>query len=156
MELKLKEILDYIHNYFVQDTFEGKIKIKNHELDNHEIKLLDDQYFMIKGSIYNDGIWQFKAIQEVDEENLERYLKDEEFNGIISKLAIPRDVLALKDEIIAWEDKNQDALNGVFQSESFGGYSYTLKSNSSNNKNGESISWKNKFGNRLKAYRKLG
>ena len=61
----------------MQDTFEGKIKIKNHELDNHEIGLLDDQYFMINGSIYNDGIWQFKAIQEVDEENIERYLKDE-------------------------------------------------------------------------------
>jgi hypothetical protein len=158
VELKLKEMLDYIHNYFVMDVYEGKIKIENHQIDNSKIELFNGQYFMVKGSIFNDGIWRYDENLNIDlnkDEN-DDYLTDEEFEGEIYLLAIPRDVLAICEEIKGWEAKNQDTLNGIYQSESFGGYSYSLKSGKSN-KNGsnESLSWKDVFGSRLKAYRKL-
>lgn len=158
MELKLKEMLDYIHNYFVMDVYEGKIKIENHQIDNSKIELFNGQYFMIKGSIFNDGIWRYDENLNIDlnkDEN-DDYLTDEEFEGEIYLLAIPRDVIAICDEIKDWEEKNQDTLNGIYQSESFGGYSYSLKSGKSNtNGSSESLSWRDVFGNRLKAYRKL-
>ena len=72
-------------------------------------------------------------------------------------LKIPRDVIKILDDINKWESENQNAINGVFQSESFGGYSYSLKSGSSNNgKSQGAISWKDIFGNKLNCYRKLG
>jgi hypothetical protein len=158
VELKLKEMLDYIHNYFVMDVFEGTIKIENHQIDNSKIELFNGQYFMIKGSIFNDGIWRYDENLNIDlnkDEN-DDYLTDEEFEGEIYLLAIPRDVIAICDEIKDWEVKNQDTLNGIYQSESFGGYSYSLKSGKSNtNGSSESLSWRDVFGNRLKAYRKL-
>jgi hypothetical protein len=167
MEYKLKEVLDYIHNYFQLDTYSGKISIIDHKLENSKIELYDGQYYMIKGSIYNDGIWKYKEndqnVLDLDksdetegsEESEETdELKDEIFYGDVVSLRIPRDVLKIVDEINAWEKNNENVINGVYQSESFGGYSYTLK-DSSNSKN-SNISWKDYFGDRLKCYRKLG
>jgi len=155
MENKLKEVLDYIHNYFIFDTYTGKIKITNHQIDNHKIELADNQYFMIKGSKFNDGLWKYEVDLTIDDENLDEYMTDEEFYGDVYLLAIPRDVLNLIKEISDWETKNADALNGVFQSESFGGYSYSLKAGSGS-PGSSALSWKDVFGNKLKAYRKLG
>lgn len=157
MEYKLKEVLDYIHNYFQLDTYSGKISIIDHKLENSKIELYDGQYYMLKGSIYNDGIWKYKEndqnVLDLDKSDETDELKDEIFYGDIVSLRIPLDVLKIVDEINAWEKNNENVINGVYQSESFGGYSYTLK-NSSNSKN-SNISWKDYFGDRLKCYRKL-
>jgi hypothetical protein len=151
VEYKLKEVLDYIHNYFNYDLYSGEIQIIDHQLDNSKIELFDGQYYMIKGSMYNDGIWKYEESVNLEEDT--DLLKDEIFQGDIIYLRIPKDVLKTVEEIITWEMNNQDAIIGKFQSESFGGYSYTLK-NSSSNKN--ALSWKDFFGKKLDIYRKLG
>jgi len=137
----IKQVLDYIHNYFVKEVYAGTFKIENGAIGVDE--LLDGQYFMIKGSALNDGIYQYPVTG----------LLDETFKGSISALAIPRDVLELIAEIETWQTENKKTLESPFQSESFGGYSYSKAS--SGKSDGSQLTWRDVFGPRLNAYRKL-
>jgi len=139
----IKQILDYIHNYFVKEEYVGSFKIEDESLIFD--KLLDGQYFMINGSVLNDGVYLYPTDK----------LIDEEFNGKISALAIPRDVLSLSAEIDDWLANNKSVLESPYQSESFGGYSYTKASGASGASNGSQLTWKDVFGSKLNAYRKL-
>lgn len=137
----IKEVLDYIHNYFVKEVYTGTFKIENGSINVDE--LLNGQYFMIKGSVLNDGIYVKPTTD----------LIDETFKGSVMALAIPRDVLELIAEIGTWQTENKKTLESPFQSESFGGYSYTKASG--NKSGGSTLTWKDVFGSRLNAYRKL-
>lgn len=137
----IKEVLDHIHNYFVKEIYTGTFRIENGLINVDE--LLDGQYFMIKGSVLNDGIYV----------NPSSNLKDEVFDGSVSALAIPRDVIDLITEIEEWQTANKKTLESPFQSESFGGYSYSKAS--SGKSNGSQLTWRDVFGPRLNAYRKL-
>ncbi len=137
----IKQVLDYIHNYFIKSEYRGSFKIEGGSLVSDE--LINGQYFMIKGSILNDGVYQYPTDD----------LIDEEFEGVVCALAIPRDVLNLVEEIGAWQEKNKSALESPYQSESFGGYSYSKAS--SGKSDGSQLTWRDVFGSRLNAYRKL-
>lgn len=79
-------------------------------------------------------------------------LVDETFTGIIVPLAIPRDFLELEREIIAFHEKALKAPNlGQVQSESFGGYSYSMATGT----DGLPATWKSVFARRLHPYRKM-
>lgn len=137
----IKQVLDFIHNYFIKDVYEDTFEIKDGSLTLDA--LLEGQYFWIKGSALNDGIYQYPTDK----------LTDEVFEGSISALAIPRDVLSLVDEIQTWQENNKATLESPFQSESFGGYSYSKAS--SGKSDGSQLTWRDVFGSRLNAYRKL-
>ena len=68
-------------------------------------------------------------------------------------LAVPKAVIDLSGEIEAWQEKNGEAAASPYQSESFGGYSYTKRSagSDSNALNG----WQDAFRGRLNDWRKL-
>lgn len=100
--------------------------------------LTEGQYYWISGSLFNDGLHRY------GEDNL----TDETFMGTISGLAIPADVLTLAEEIEAWQEKNGEAAASPYQSESFGGYSYSKGS-------GESATWQGAFKSRLNPYRRV-
>ena len=71
-------------------------------------------------------------------------------------MAVPPAVIALSEEISQWVDDNSDVLNSPLASESFNGYSYTLKTGGSTG--GDSagqIGWQSIFGKRLNRWRKL-
>lgn len=140
----LQEILDYIHNYFVREVYRGTFKIESGSLAVDFLK--DGQYFKIVGSVFNDGVHQYKDSDQ---------LEDETFTGQVLTMAVPPYIIELDAEISAWVDANKDVINSPFQSESFGGYSYSKGSGSG--KNGLSqISWQDKFSSKLNAYRKIG
>lgn len=138
----LEQILDYIHNYFVKSINYGKYTIIDGSIDLSFLK--DDQYFKIVGSDLNDGVYRYPTSD----------LVDEEFDGQIWAMAVPRAVIALSDEVEEWVNKHGDVLDSPFSSESFGGYSYTKSSGSSSGGNGD-ISWMSKFSNRLNHWRKI-
>lgn len=102
--------------------------------------LLDGQYFRIVGSAMNDGVYKY---------TYGLFLSDEEFNGAVWPLSLPKGLLALCEEITAWAEKN--GATGVFQSESFGGYSYTRATNAK----GGAVTWRDAFQSRLSAWRKV-
>lgn len=140
----VEQILDYIHNYFERDIVDGSFTISDGSVVLDFLQ--DGQYFRICGSVFNDGVYRYPA----------NNLTDETFTGQIWAMAVPPAVIALVGEITAWIDKYGDAMNSPYQSESFGGYSYSKGSgqNSSNNSSNPA-DWRVVFGSRLNHWRKI-
>lgn len=139
----LQEILDYIHNYFVKEVYRGTFKIQSGSLDVDFLQ--DGQYFKIVDSVFNDGVHKYSSTDQ---------LHDEEFQGQVWAMAVPPAVVDVSVEVAAWIESNKDIINSPLQSESFGGYSYSK--GSGNGKNGSTqVTWQDKFGSKLNAYRKI-
>lgn len=139
----LEQILDYIHNYFVKEVHSGKFTVYNGELFGVDF-LLEDQYYKIEGSVFNDGIHQHGD---------DRHLKDEEFEGTVSSMAVPPALLSLTEEIQGWVDSYGSIVTNPYISESFGGYSYSKASGSGNGSSG--VDWRDVFKSRLNRWRKI-
>ena len=94
------------------------------------------------GSVFGDGVYQYPASG----------LKDETFDGAIWSLSVPQAVVNLAEEIEAWQAKNGEAAAGPYQSESFGGYTYSKAVDAAT---GGAVSWQAAFRSRLNDWRKL-
>lgn len=140
----LNQILDHINNYFIKDVYRGEFTIEDSQIFN-TLPLHDGQYFRICGSIFNDGVYQYPAYG----------LVDEVFEGEIWALAIPPAIISLAHEIGDWQAKYGESVVSPFQSESFGGYSYSKGSVSNGNGGSASIDWKSAFGSQLNRWRKF-
>lgn len=106
-----------------------------------------NQYFRIIGSTFNDGVYRWD-----DDLNL----IDELFVGSVWLMAVPKDVIELVEKIQAWVTKYGEIVASPYQSESFGGYSYTKASGGNTSGNGNSgTSWQSAFANQLNQWRKL-
>ena len=140
--VSLYEILRYLHNFFPGDrwTCAGE-PIKDGHITFPGLE--DGDYYLIEGSRRNDGLHVYGNWD----------LRGEALTGYVTECRIPPDLLALADEINTWQSKNAEALESPYQSESFGGYSYTKASGSTGT--GEPTSWKTVFAPRLRTWRKL-
>lgn len=139
----LSQVLDYIHNYFVKEVLRGTFKVSGGMLEIGG--LLEGQYFMINGSVFNDGLHQYP----------DTGLSDETFDGEIWAMAIPLDVISIAQEVEAWVDKYGDVVSGPYTSESFGGYSYSKHSIAGSDGSGSVFDWRNVFKSRLNRWRKI-
>lgn len=140
--VSLYELLMYLRNFFPGmkwQFFGEEITEKRLSLPGLE----NGDYYLIEGSRRNSGIHRYGDVD----------LRNETFTGIVTEICVPKEVLSLLDEINTWQGKNGETVASPYQSESFGGYSYT-KANT-NNGNEESMSWKTAFGPRLRAWRKM-
>ena len=147
----LSEVCAYLRNWFDKNqpkTF-GEIVIENGSLST-DCKLKQNQYFRIIGSTFNDGVYK-------NDSNLT--LTDEVFKGVVWAMSIPPDFISLVTEISAYQAKYGDVNSTAmspFNSESFGGYSYSKSSggnaDTSQNKGG---TWQGAFGARLAKWRKI-
>lgn len=128
-----------IRNYFVVPD---GIHIDTFTVENGSIVLpflARGQYFRIVGSVYNDGVYTYPA----------QNLKDETFRGGVWAMAPSKEFLALVDEINAYTQT--DAARATpYQSESFSGYSYALKTGKN-----DPTAWQTVFAKRLNRWRKL-
>lgn len=107
--------------------------------------LAEGQYFRVVGSVFNDGVYQYPpSVVE---------LVDETFDGAIWALAIPKSVVDLAERVQEWNEKYQATATGPYQSESFGGYSY---SRATDPKTGGAVTWKTAFADELSRLRKIG
>jgi hypothetical protein len=148
----LDEVCAYLHNYFDRDLpkYFGEIVIAGGELVGFSDKLQVGQYFRIVGSVFNDGVYKYPATD----------LTDETFdNGAVWAMAIPKGLLDVVADIEAWQAKYggaDSAAMSPFNSESFGGYSYSKSSGSAtgsatNNPN----AWQSVFAARLARWKKI-
>lgn len=135
----MEKALRYCHRWFEVPGAEirGKFTVQGGSLPLETVGY--NQYYLIEGSVYNDGLHR-----KPDDD-----LIDEEFNGVIYPLAIPRAFQDVVARMEAWQVKNGDP--GVYQSESFGGYSYTRATG----KNGTQATVFDAFASDLKPFRKL-
>ena len=138
----LEQVLMNIRNWFPVKggIYSGTFTIKDGGITLPF--LADGQYFRICGSVFNDGLHQYPATD----------LVDEEFSGAIWELAIPPAVVDLADEIGAWQEKNGEASASPYQSESFGGYSYSKATDA---ETGGAVTWQSVFKRQLSAWRKI-
>ena len=138
----LEQVLRDIRNWF---TVDGGIHSGTFTIEDGGITLpflANGQYFRIIGSVFNDGLHQYPVAG----------LVDEEFSGAIWALAIPPAVIELADEISKWQEKNGEASTSPYQSESFGGYSYSKATDSTS---GGAVTWQSAFKRQLGLWRKI-
>lgn len=139
----LYEVMRAVNNYFIKDSYYGEHVIKNGSISSGVSSFIQEsQYFVIDGSIFNDGVYKHG----------EETLKDETFKGTISVCAIPQAFLDLVKEIEEWQEKYKDTILSPYQSESFGGYSYS-KASTNSGENGSN--WQNTFKSKLNTWRKI-
>lgn len=147
----LGEICAEIKNYF---TFKDDKHFGDFAIINGQIAPSFDfptDYIRIVGSHLNDGVHKISDADLVDEP---------EFHGAIWIMSPPADFLALVSEVEAWQTKygsvNSENMS-PFQSESFGGYSYSKGSTGSGASAGRSSvpTWQSTFASRLKIYRRI-
>lgn len=144
----LTEVCQYLRNWFKRDTYIGEFTIASGVLtfSGGALPLLTNQYYRIIGSVLNDGVHKYGDAKDT--------LYDEMFTGAVWSMAIPPDFLELVSDITSWCESNADAINSPFTSESFGGYSYSLRSGYGASST-SGASWQNQFAARLDPWRKI-
>lgn len=145
--MMLTEICAEIKNYF---SLDGDRLIGDFEIVDGKIapsvSIQDNQFYRIVGSVFNDGVHA----------STDDLIDEEKFHGAVWLMRVPPDVVQLANEIEEWQTKNADVLASPYQSESFGGYSYSKASGgTSYNGNPSNYGWKNAFASRLNRYRKI-
>lgn len=138
----LEQVLMHLKNWFLVP---GGIHEGTYTIEDGGIALpflANGQYFRIVGSVFNDGLHQYPAGD----------LKTETFDGTVWALAVPQSVIDLALEIEEWQKKNGEAASGIYQSESFGGYSYTKATDA---QTGGAVTWQSAFRPRLNHWRKI-
>ena len=150
----LTEIFAWLRNWFPRSQLLGTFTIENGNLrltyDDgaafSNVPLVNGQYFRIINSALNDGVYKYP----------ETHLVDETFDGGVWTMGVPPAVIAIINEIIAWQDKyggaDSEAMS-PYTSESFGGYSYTKNNGQSDQSAG--ATWQTMFGRRLSHWRKI-
>lgn len=150
----MTELCQYLKNYFdkSQPKHKGNFVIKDGSIsfaDGRDIGLVEGQYIRIVGSVLNDGVVQYDDSME---------LADETFNGSVWSLAIPKAVIQLANDIEAWRRKYEaidSAAMSPFNSESFGGYSYSKMGGGASDGSTNSGTWESVFASRLSVWRKI-
>lgn len=154
----LEQVLAHIHNWFTRETLSlTGCEVVGGQLPASVAEAVPaGAWYRIQGSCLNDGL---HLRGEGDEG-----LTDEEFDGELSVLAIPRALLSVVDEITDWKDANSEARSKAaaspYQSESFGGYTYSMRSDLTGGSSGSSVSggltgWQAAFKSDLNPYRRL-
>ena len=163
----LQEIMAYLHNYFAPISAEEvRYTISNGAI-SPSFGAEDGDRFWICGSRRNDGVytWHANVIGTDDDERIPPVtpggeetikaagLRDETFAGTIRVCSVPPALLALSGEISDWVEANKAQLNSPMQSESFNGYSYTMKTGGGSGGNGP-LTWRDQFKSQLEQWRK--
>lgn len=140
--VSLYEVLLYLRNFFPGERWtyvnepilSGKVNFCGLNIGD---------YYLIEGSNRNDGLHRYGNAD----------LIGDTLTGYVTECCIPSALLMILDEINDWQTKNAEIVASPFQSESFGGYSYT-KANG-NGGSGAADSWQSAFASRLRIWRKI-
>lgn len=150
----IEQICRELNNWFDVDRIFGEFEIKDGFItyaDGSALPLQDGQYFRICDSVFNDGVYRFDIHTSFLNIN-------ERFDGVIWAMAVPKAVIDLATEVEDWLAKyggiDSPAMS-PYQSESFGGYSYSKGYASVSGKSSSIVSWQTAFHDKLKPYKKL-
>ena len=139
----LEQVLRHLNNWFLVDIHEGTFTVENGSIALPFLQT--NQYFRICGSVFNDGLHLYPAVD----------LTDEVFTGTVWALAVPKAVVSLSEDIDAWQEKNGEAVLSPYTRESFGGYSYT-KASGGTGGTSAITGWQDAFRGRLNDWRRIG
>lgn len=140
----LTELCKELRNWFEHKKIFNTFTIENGAITVPELQ--DGQYFRIVGSVFNDGVYKYG----------EEQLTDEVFTGAVWAMAVPPSVIDLSERISEWINQYGDLVSSPYQSESFGGYSYTKANSGQGNANlGSNPTWQSSFASELNKWRKI-
>ena len=111
------------------------------------------RYIRIVGSMKNDGVHDLTDTKDT-------LTNESTFHGAVWIMAVPQDFIDLYGEIKDWQTAN-GGVNSVamspFQSESFGGYSYSKGAGGSggSGKQASIPTWQSMYASRLNKYRRV-
>lgn len=147
--MSLTSLCQEIRNWFCKDSdkHSGTYKIVDGAIALPFLQ--EGQYFRIKGSVFNDGVFKYLGSGATSSPEL----VDESFDGEIWAMRVPQEVIALSVKIDEWLETNAKALASPYQSESWNGYSYSLKSGGTTS--GLTVTWQSQFANELNRWRKV-
>lgn len=144
----LDMVLQSIHNHFEASSFD----VRGCSISGGVISadIPNGAWYRIDGSLLNDGMHKHP----------DTTLEDETFDGTITICRIPKPLLDVVEEVDAYLAASSDALAKVaaspYASESFGGYSYSLRSDlTGGGSGGGAGGWQSVFARRLRPWRKL-
>lgn len=146
MNETLDEICGFLHNWF---TVPGGVHVGTYTVVDGALELpflQNGQYYRIIGSVFNDGIHRYGALDDK--------LASERFHGAVWALAVPQAVISITKEIEEWNAQNAATVASPYQSESFGGYSYSKAAPSGSGEQ-QTLTWRNVFAAKLARWRKL-
>lgn len=137
----IADVCKYLNNWFDYKRIFGTFTISDGTLSVNGAN--DGQYIRICDSVFNDGVHKYPLTG----------LKDETFDGVIWLMAVPDEVIKLSDDIDKWIDDYAEEMRSPYQSESFGGYSYSKASVQGSD--GTGVTWSDIFADQLRQWRKL-
>jgi len=137
----IADLCKELNNWFDYKRLFGTFTVSNGSLSIPGAQ--DGQYIRICDSVFNDGVYGYPVSG----------LKDETFDGVIWLLAIPQEVVDLSKQIDEWQNEYAEDMRSPYQSESFGGYSYTKAS--AQGSDGTGTTWVDIFADQLKKWRKI-
>lgn len=146
MNETLDEVCGFLRNWF---TVPGGVHVGTYTVVDGALTLpflQNGQYYRIIGSVFNDGVHRYGTADDK--------LAPESFHGAVWALAIPQAVIAIAKEIEEWSAQNAVTVASPYQSESFGGYSYS-KAAPSGSGTQKTLTWRNVFAAKLARWRKL-
>lgn len=148
----LTQICAELKNYFCQ---KGDILIGDYSIIDGvitpSVDILNGQYYRIVGSVFNDGVHKFGDDADV-------LIDEPEFHGAVWLMRVPQAVVDLAKDVADWQDKYgsvESQSMAPYQSESFGGYSYTKTYATAAQNGSGSATWQSAFANRLSPYRRI-
>lgn len=143
--MTITDFCEEVNNWFDVDRQFGVFTITDGKISG-VTDLLENQFFRIIGSVFNDGVYQ---------NNSELNLTDETFDGAVWLMAVPPSVIELLAEMNKWLDDNSAVLDSPYTSESFGGYSYTKGGSGSGGDSNGNVTWQSHFASKLNRWRKI-
>lgn len=149
----LTEVCAEIKNYF---TYQDDKHIGDFAIVDGQITPSIDfptDYIRIVGSRKNDGV------HKRNENGGFELVDEEQFHGAVWVMSPPAAFLALVGEIETWQKMYGGAGSAAmtpYQSESFGGYSYSKASGGSASSSGQTgPTWQSMYAKRLDVYRRI-
>lgn len=141
----LEQILAYLNNWFVRYTYTGNVTVGKGGAvlapSEAAAVLQPGRWYRILDSDFHDGVYQVpEGEEEEPEREIEETQQEEESEGeepgeafycTLWTLGVPTGLLNIMAEMEAWQAKYGDTVSGPYQSESFGGYSYSKTGSSS-------------------------
>lgn len=103
----------------------------------------------------NDDLTPESEPEQEQQEKTDALIDEPVFSGAVWSMAVPAVVIELADEITEWCTANAAAISSPYQSESFGGYSYSLRGAANSNGEAAGASWQSQFAAQLNPWRKI-
>ena len=140
----LAAVLAYLRNWFVRTRLRGNFAVEGGVLELPD-GVMAGTHVRVRGSMLNDGVWEWPAVG----------MRDEVFDGTVEVMAVPSELLSIVSEVEEWCAESLKASRGPYASESFGGYSYSLRSADGAQGGSGGPTWQSTFARDLARWRKL-